>query len=103
MKRGNLGKGVKGGFGMQFGGLRATMSHVIANSFEWEFGVNQPLDARVTKSVRPSSMHFNPCFLKVEGYGCAHTAGSKGTLRGDNTKKEPSFGSFWAPVLEIFD
>ena len=70
------------------------MSHVIPNGFEGKFGLDQPLDGRVTKSVRPSSMHFNLYILKVEGYGCVNTAGSKGTLRGDNTKKEPSFGSF---------
>lgn len=79
------------------------MAHVIADGFEREFGVDQSLSTRVTKRVGPRSMHFNPGFLKVERHGCVHAASSKGALRGDDTKKEPSLGSFWASVLEIFD
>src|SRR5437870_5107823 len=67
------------------------MSYVIANGFERELGVDQPLDARVTERVRSRSMHFNPSFLKVEGYRCAHTASSKRALRGNDTKKEQFF------------
>jgi hypothetical protein len=41
------------------------MPYIVANGFERKLGVDQPLDARVSKGVGSRPMHFDACFLNV--------------------------------------